>query len=305
MSPTMSRARTRRQMLLGTLATFGALATACSSARVVTPADGAERSGGERALDAIEAKIGGRVGVFALDTGNGRQLGHRPDERFAMASTFKWVLAAAVLARVDRAELSLADRVPYGTTDLLEYAPVARDHVGEGGLSLDALGRAAVTVSDNTAANLLLAKIGGPAGFTQFVRARGDVVTRLDRDEPTLNLNEPNDPRDTTSPRAMVGLLRAILCGDVLSAASRQHLLGWMRACETGKERLRAGLPPEWIVGDKTGTALHGALNDVAIVEPPGRAPILVAAYLSDGSAGEASLLGAQAEIGRLVAREL
>jgi beta-lactamase class A len=256
-------------------------------------------------LDAIEAKIGGRVGVFALDTGNGRQLGHRPDERFAMASTFKWVLAAAVLARVDRAELSLADRVPYGTTDLLEYAPVARDHVGEGGLSLDALGRAAVTVSDNTAANLLLAKIGGPAGFTQFVRARGDVVTRLDRDEPTLNLNEPNDPRDTTSPRAMVGLLRAILCGDVLSAASRQHLLGWMRACETGKERLRAGLPPEWIVGDKTGTALHGALNDVAIVEPPGRAPILVAAYLSDGSAGEASLLGAQAEIGRLVAREL
>lgn len=171
-------------------------------------------------------------------------------------------------------------------------------------MTVDALAQAIVTLSDNTAANLLLAKVGGPAGFTQFVRSLGDTVTRLDRDEPALNSNHPGDARDTTSPRAMVGLMRCVLCGDVLSPASRNHLLGWMRACDTGKDRLRAGLPPAWTVGDKTGTGQRGAVNDVAIALPPGRAPILVAAYLSDGEAGLAALTAAHAEIGRLVALE-
>ncbi|MDB4995938.1 MAG: Beta-lactamase, partial [Myxococcaceae bacterium] len=256
-------------------------------------------------LAEIEARIGGRVGVFALDTGTGRQLAHRPDERFAMCSTFKWALAAAVLARIDRGELSLEDHVPYGPTDLLEYAPITREHVGVGSMTVDALARAAVTVSDNTAANLLLAKIGGPAGLTELVRSLGDVVTRLDRDEPTLNENEPGDPRDTTSPRAMVDVMRKVLCGDALSPGSRARLLGWLRASETGKDRLRAGLPKDWSVGDKTGTGMHGAVNDVAIAVPPRRAPVLVAVYLSEGTAALAALVAAHADIGRLVAREL
>lgn len=291
---------TRRQLLLGT---FGTLATACAPSRVTVPA--AVPADTQHSLAGVEASVGGRVGVFALDTGNGRQLAHRPDERFAMCSTFKWVLAAAILARVDRAQLSLDERVPYGSADLLEHAPATREHVVEGAMTVDALAQAAVTVSDNTAANLLLAKIGGPAGFTQFVRSLGDSVTRLDRDEPALNNNEPGDPRDTTSPRAMVGLMRQVLCGDVLSQAGRERLLGWLRACETGKDRLRAGLPQDWTVGDKTGSGLRNTVNDVAIAVPPGRAPILIAAYMSEGGSGLKVLQAAHADVGRLVAREL
>jgi beta-lactamase class A len=244
------------------------------------------------------------VGVFALDTGTGREIAHRADERFAMCSTFKWVLAAAVLARVDRAQLSLEERVSYGSADLLEYAPVTREHGAEGSMTVDALACAAVTVSDNTAANLLLGKLGGPAVLTQFTRSLGDLVTRLDRDEPTLNTNAPGDSRDTTSPRAMVGLMRRVLCGDVLSITRRERLLGWLRACETGKDRLRAGFPQDWTVGDKTGSGPRNTVNDVAIAVPPGRAPILVAAYMSEGQAGLSVLQASHADVGRLVARE-
>jgi beta-lactamase class A len=243
------------------------------------------------------------VGVYAFDTGSGRELAHRADERFAMCSTFKWVLAANILALIDGGRLSLQERVSYGPQDLLEYAPVARDHVGEGFMTVEALARAMVVISDNTAANLLLAKVGGPAGFTQFARSMGDDVTRLDRDEPSLNSNLPGDPRDTTSPRAMLGLMRRALCGDALSNASRELLSAWLRDCETGKSRLRAGLPVAWIVGDKTGTGNRGATNDVAIATPPGRAPILIAAYLSESTAAPAALQAAHAQIARLVAQ--
>lgn len=284
--------------------TFGAIAAGCTppAAELARAPAATPRT---RSLAEIEASTGGRVGVFALDTGSGRQLAHRPDERFATNSTFKWALAAAVLARVDAGTLRLEDRVPYGPAEVLAYAPVTRAHVADGAMSLEALARAAVTVSDNTAANLLLAKIGGPAGLTQFIREAGDRVTRLDRDEPTLNDHPPGEVRDTTSPRAMVGLMRKVLCGDALSPASRARLLGWLRACETGKDRLRAGLPTDWSVGDKTGTGARGTLGDVAIAVPPQRAPLLVAVYVSEGMAEMPALVGAFAEIARLVARAL
>jgi beta-lactamase class A len=221
-----------------------------------------------------------------------------------MCSTFKWVLAAAIVARLDRAKLSLDEHISYGPNALLEYAPVTRQHVAEGFMTVGALAQAAVTLSDNTAANLLLEKLGGPPAFTEFVRSLGDSVTRLDRNEPALNSNAPGDPRDTTSPRAMVYLMRKVLCGDALSAGCRELLLTWLHASETGKDRLRAGLPPDWIVGDKTGTGQRGAVNDVAIAVPPGRAPVLIASYLSDGTAGSAISAAAHAEIGKLVVRE-
>lgn len=255
----------RRQVLGGALGVFG---VACASPRAPQSSPSPFAS--------IEARVGGRIGVYALDTATERSLAHRADERFAMCSTFKWALAAAVLAR---------DDLPLdGAQDLA---------------------RAAVVVSDNAAANILLAKIGGPAGLTRFVRAAGDGTTRLDRDEPELNENTPGDPRDTTSPRAMVGLMRAVLCGDVLPTERRALLVAWMRACETGKERLRAGLPPDWIVGDKTGTGRRGAVNDVAIAWPPGRAPFLVAAYASDGESAVGPLAAAHAAIARVVAAQL
>lgn len=297
---------TRRDFFV---AAGGALAAACVPSRATNDASasspGANGAGGEEALAAIEARVGGRMGVFALDTGNGRVVAHRPDERFAMCSTFKWVLAAAILARVDRGELILDDAVKFGESDLLEYAPVTRAHVADGVMTVEELARASVTVSDNTAANLLLAKLGGPAALTRFARGLGDEVTRLDRNEPDLNANEPGDARDTTSPRAMVTLMRRVLVGDALSAASRERLVAWMRACETGKKRLRAGCPERWLVGDKTGSGARAAVNDVAIAVPPDRAPILIASYMSEGHGNAESLGAAHAEVARAIVREL
>jgi beta-lactamase class A len=225
-----------------------------------------------------------------------------------MCSTFKWTLAAAVFARIDRGEGTLDERIALGPADLIEVAPVTRAHVGEGAMTAFDLASAAVTVSDNTAANLLLARVGGPQGLTAFFRQCGDTVTRLDRNEGTLNSNDPGDVRDTTSPRAMVGLMKAVLVGGALKTASRERLLALLRACETGKRRLRAGLPASWVVGDKTGTGENGAFNDLAIAIPPGRAPILIAAYMSEGPDDDDDATRHEAghvAIARLVASQL
>lgn len=291
----ISRRPTRRHVLLA----VSAAVVACARPARAPPA-------GARSPDdlaEIEHAAGGRAGVYALDTASGRDLAHRPDERFAMCSTFKWFLAAALLARADAGEIALAAPVPYGPGDLVDHAPTTTANVARGAMPAEDLARATIANSDNTAANLLLARVGGPAGLTELARRLGDPVTRFDRIEPALNENAPGDPRDTTSPRAMVGLLRAVLCGGALSPAARDRLLGWMIGCETGRDRLRAGLPAGWTVGDKTGTGDRGALNDVAIAFPPARPPILIAAYLSDADTPPAARIAAQAAVGRLVAR--
>jgi beta-lactamase class A len=297
---------TRRDTLLGIAA---ACATACASrAEPAAPRPYPPSFSAANAVDAIadvQRRVGGRIGVFALDTGTGDVVAHREDEHFAMCSTFKWVLGAAVLGRVDRRELALDARVPFGRADLLEHAPTTRAHVAEGALSVAELAQAAITNSDNTAANLLLARIDGPTGLTQFARRLGDAVTRFDRIEPALNANTRGDLRDTTTPRAMAGLLRSILCGPALARASRDRLIAWLRACETGHERLRAGLPAAWNAGDKTGTGDHGAVNDVAVAFPPGRSPVVIASYMTDSEAPVARLSAAHAEIGRIVAVRL
>lgn len=232
-------------------------------------------------LTALEAELGGLVGACALDTGSGARLTHRADERFAMCSTFKLPLAAAVLAKVDAGQLSLDAPVHFSARDMLPYAPITSAHLQAGVMTVGALCEAAVTVSDNPAANLLLPHVGGPSGLTRFLRELGDPVTRLDRTEPELNSNLPGDVRDTTTPRAMVTTVQALLLGSSLHPASREQLIGWMRACTTGAARLRAGFPADWRAGDKTGTGTRGAANDVAIVWPPQRAPWIVAVYLS------------------------
>ena len=256
-------------------------------------------------MDEIESRVGGRVGLFALATDSGKTLAHREDERFALCSTFKWVLAAAVLAKVDETRLALNQAIAFGPDDMIDYSPVTSRHVQQGQMSVEELARAAVVTSDNTAANLLLARVGGPAGLTSFLRAHGDEVSRLDRNEPTLNTNLPGDPRDTTSPRAMAATLQTLLTTRALSPASRERITEWMCSCETGRDRLRAGLPPPWRAGDKTGSGDHGAANDVVIAWPPRRGPIFVAAYMSDCTSPLPVLNRAHAELGRLVAHEL
>ncbi len=217
-----------------------------------------------------------------------------------MCSTFKWILAAAVLRRSESGQRPLDQRVLYSKSDLLSYAPVTTARLA-GGMTVAELCEAAVTVSDNTAANLLLPGVGGPDGLTQFVREEGDRRTRLDRNEPSLNENAPGDPRDTTTPEAMAGLLQRLVLGDALKQASREALASWMVKASTGLDKLRAGLPSDWRVGDKTGSGANGAFNDVAVAWPPGRKPIVIACYTSEGAADGAIHASAMAAVSRVV----
>jgi beta-lactamase class A len=249
----------------------------------------------------LEQRVGGRLGLAALDTASGERLGHRAGERFPMCSTFKLLAVGAVLGRVDRNRERLDRFIAYGEADLLDYAPVTRAHVKEGGLPLGDLCQAAIELSDNTAANLILRQIGGPAAVTAFSRSLGDNVTRLDRNEPTLNTAIPGDPRDTTTPAAMLADLRALSLGGVLSPGSRERLTGWLVGCQTGKTRLRAGLPAGWRVGDKTGTGVNGTANDVAVAWAP-RGPILIACYLTQTArASDTARATVHAEVARIV----
>ncbi|MGH1570539.1 class A beta-lactamase [Methylobacterium sp. P31] len=256
-------------------------------------------------LVAIERRLGGRIGVAAGASGR-ILLDYRSDERFPLCSTFKVLAAAAILARADTGAEALDRVVTYGPGDLLSYAPVARKALQAGSktgrLSVADLCAAALEWSDNTAANLLLARLGGPDGLTAWLRGIGDPVTRLDRTEPTLNSAIPEYPRDTTTPNAMGATLGRILLGSVLSAPSRGRLEGWMVACRTGAKRLRAGLPKDWTIGDKTGSGDNGSVNDVAILRRPGRAPVIAAVYVTGSAAPAEAYEATYAEIGRLVA---
>ncbi len=258
---------------------------------------------------AIEKSSQGRLGVAVLDTATGLTTGHRLDERFAMCSTFKWLLASAVLQRVADGQERLDRRIVFGRDALLEYAPTAEKHVGGDGMSVAELCEAAVTLSDNTAANLLLAAVGGPAAVTREARRLGDQVTRLDRIEPALNVVKAGDLRDTTTPRAMAAALRRAVLGDGLPDAGRAQLVAWLTATQTGLQRLRGGIPPDWRGADKTGTwggAKHGNVsNDVAILWPPQRAPLVVSAFLADCDADGPHRDATLAQVARVVVAQV
>ena len=250
----------------------------------------------------IEVSVAGRLGVAVLDTASGELAGHRLDERFPMCSTFKFLAAALVLARVDAGQERLDRRVAVAREALLKWSPVTSQHVGGAGMTVAELCEAAITISDNTAANLLLASSGGPAGVTAFARRVGDGVTRLDRTEPTLNEAIPGDPRDTSTPRAMAQTLRTLMLGKGLSDAGRAQLVAWMAANTTGGHRLRAGVPFDWRVADKTGTGRLGSTNDIGVLWPPRRAPLVVVAYLTDCKAPADAREAALASVARSVA---
>jgi beta-lactamase class A len=279
-----------------------ALAGAWPVARALGGGEPTQKIWGEGRAErwrAIQARVGGRLGVAVLDTGTGELAGQRLDERFPMCSTFKALAAALVLARVDAGEERLDRRIVVKRADLLEWAPVTSQRVGGDGMTVAELCEAAITVSDNTAANLLLASAGGPAGVTAFARRLGDDVTRLDRTEPSLNEAAPGDPQDTSTPRAMALTLRRLMLGDALSDPGRAQLVRWMSANTTGARRLRAGVASDWRVADKTGTGRLGSTNDVGVLWPPHRAPLVVVAYLTGTQAPGDAREAALAEVAR------
>ncbi len=253
-----------------------------------------------QAFASLEKQHGGRLGVAVIETGSGKQTGFRADELFPMCSTFKFLLAAAVLRRVDTYHDSLLRQVDVPPKPLLGNSPLTEAHAG-GSMTVGALCHAALTRSDNTAANVLLETVGGPAAVTKFTRSLHDSVTRLDRNEPSLNSSLIGDPRDTTSPAAMAADLQNILLGDGLSDDSRQQLTQWMEANLTGLERLRANLPAGWRAADKTGSNGEHTSNDIAVLWPAGKLPVILTAYITQCPGPEKKRANMLAEIGRLV----
>lgn len=285
---------TRRDLLTG----FGGLFFASAVSALYAAADNAAL---DDALAALEGAAGGRLGIALLDTGTGRRFGRRDEARFPMCSTFKALLAGAVLHAVDRGQVRLDQRVDIGAQDLVTYSPYVETRVADGHARVDDLCRATVTLSDNAAANLLLPLVGGPPGLTALLRELGDPVTRLDRWEPALNEAAPGDPRDTTSPRAMVDSLQRLLFGAALHPPSQAVLAAWLIENRTGDARIRAGVPADWRVGDKTGTCDAGTAADVAVLYPPGRAPLLLAIYVHGATLDGPAINALHAEATRLL----
>jgi beta-lactamase class A len=257
------------------------------------------------ALATYERETGGRIGLYAENLVTGRKIVWRAEERFVMCSTFKASLAAFVLARADRGEEQLDAMIPFGADDLQDYAPVARQNLAKGAMSVAQMCEGAIELSDNTCANLLLARLGRPAALTAFWRSIGDTVSRLDHNEPELNRSPPGDPHDTTTPAAMAGNLQRFLLGKVLSPDSRERLTGWMLDCKTGGKRLRAGLPKDWKIGDKTGNNGKDASGDIAVAWPKPDVAVLICAYTQGGSPAAAQLNILFAEIGGMVGQRL
>ena len=293
---------TRRDFLITSMAASSLLAMPAAAEPAPRRFDAAERL---RALEVGQA----RLGVCFLDTVTGEISGNRIEERFAMCSSFKLAMVAACLREADNGRLSLDEILPYSEADLLPWAPVTGKHVAEGGLSIVTLAKAAQEMSDGVAANLLVKRLGGPQVVTTKFREMGDTVTRLDRYEPDLGLVLSADTRDTTSPLAYAQLVRRILTGNILRRDSRELLLKWTRSTVTGAARLRAGLPTEWRTGNKTGTGRDqgttNKCNDIAITFPPGKNPIIIAAYFDSGEYTEkieARHEAVLAEVGKIAA---
>ena len=259
----------------------------------------------QESLRELEANVGGRLGVAALDMASDRRVDYRSGNLFPLCSTYKLLLAGAVLARIDHGKEQLDRAIPLTEADMLDYAPQAKQVLSKGKITvLEALAGAIVD-SDNTAANLLLNSIGGPGALTLYTRELGDKTTHLDRIEPFLNEAMAGDARDTTSPAAMLNDLGVLLLQNALTPFSRDLLTDLLVKSHTGAAKLRAGLPIPWKVGDKSGMGEHGSSCDVAIAWPPGRQPLLIAAYLTDCSAPLADRNKVLSETARLVAAEL
>lgn len=255
---------------LGLLAASEALATDPESQLIET-------------VQRIERSLDARVGLLVRDTGSDWSISHRADERFLMTSTLKSILCGAVLQQVDVGSLDLNERVEIASEDILSYAPVTEPQVGET-MTLGQLCFAALDMSDNTATNLLIDRLGGPEAVTDFLRRIGDQISRLDRREPDVNTFSPGDPRDTTTPTAMVSTLETMLIGDALTPQSRMQLVEWMSKGGVTGALIRASTPSGWLVADRSGSGDFNR-NIVAMVVPPDRSPYFIAIFLSDADA--------------------
>lgn len=241
----------------------------------------------ESAISGVESELKAQVGFYMHNYQSKEGIEHNADARFPLNSTFKLFACAALLSRVDSGQSRLTDSVDLNGVEVVPWSPLVSHSINSGQLSvtLDGLCRMMLSVSDNTAANLVLMEIGGPRGFTEYMRTIGDSVTRLDRWEPSLNEGAPNDPRDTTSPRAIASSLTKVLLGDSLSDSSRKVLKSWLSGHQVADNLFRASLPDSWSIEDRTGAGQHGTRSIVAIIYPPKREPIVATLFMRDTEA--------------------
>jgi beta-lactamase class A len=292
----------RRRFTNAVLATAGACLL--SGEKVFAQGNGGWPERLAASLQSLEKERGGRLGVAVVDAQDGRRGGYRTEEWFPICSTFKLLAVAALLARVDRGNEQLERRIRFEAADVVVNSAITKNRTGGDGMTLAEICEAAMTFSDNTAGNLLLSTLGGPRGLTAYARSLGDTVTRLDRNEPDLNEAVPGDPRDTTSPAAMLFNIRTLVTGSALAPASKDRLIGWLVGNKTGDKRLRGGLPRDWRVGDKTGTGERGTTNDVAVIWPsPGRPKLFVSVYLTGSSPDSEHRNATLASVGTEIAR--
>ena len=252
----------------------------------------------------IESRFGARVGLAVYDTEHDTSWLYHADDRFPLTSTFKAFACAALLHRVDDGQTALDRTVRINQSDLVPYAPVMEHLVGQE-VSLQQICTAALRLSDNVAGNKVLDSIDGPTGLTDYMRSIGDTVTRLDRREPELNQATPGDRRDTTSPAAIATSLRRLVLGNALSASSRQQLTAWLIADEVGGPLLRASLPADWRIADRTGAGGYGSRGIVAVIWPPGRPPIVAAMFLTGTDATVDQRNGSIAELGAALVADI
>ena len=261
----------------------------------------AEEKGILETIQTIENRLGGRVGVAIYDTGSERHWKHRADERFPLSSTFKPFACAAVLSRIENGLERQHRVVEIAEEDLVTYSPVTETRVNTVGMTIAELCEATITLSDNTAGNLILESLGGPSALTDFMRTIGDMTTRLDRWETDLNEGTPGDKRDTTTPHAAAQSLQQLLMGPTLSAGSREQLTTWMENDKVADALLRSALPEGWRIADKTGAGGHGARSIIAMVWPPASQPVVIAIYMAENDASFADRNQAIAEIGAAI----
>lgn len=258
-----------------------------------------------QATQSEEEKLNARIGIAVIDKESGMTWSYRGDEAFPINSTHKAYLCAALLEKVDQKKLALSDRTTLSKRDLVTYSPITEKLLPPQTASNAQLCEAAVSYSDNTAANKVLETIGGVAGFNGFMRSIGDQKTRLDRKEPELNEGTPGDPRDTTTPVAAVRSLDQIFFSDVLSQRSKAELKTWMINDKVAADLLRKTMPSGWGIADKTGAGGYGSRSIVAVVYPSGKKPLLVSIYITNTKATIGESNAAIARMGSILFKSM
>ena len=258
----------------------------------------------QKKIEMLENKSGGKLGLTIVDTSDGTTYSWRGDEKFPLCSTSKVMVVAAILKKSESDTNLLAKKITINKSDMVNYNPITSKYI-DSSMTITELSKAALQYSDNAAMNKLLSYLGGPRYATQFARTIGDKAYRLDRNEPGLNTAIPGDSRDTTTPSAMADTLNKLILGTALKKEQKAKLTEWMKGNTTGLNSIKAGLPAEWTVADKTGSGDYGTTNDIAVIWPKNHAPVILTTYFTQPEKDASARKDVLASAAKLIAEAI